>query len=177
MVISELSDEGRASQAKTSGSTAVLADGLEEGEVRNVVDRGENVEDHPWENEPFTPMHEVHGNQERGSFNMAAEVTKQNSDVGGFRSKRNTVVENQEPNKDLGPGPNTKSRKRPRRTRSLQMSSPDAYIREDPPQTHIRNLERSFELNNEMIPEDVSHGCNSKPDNNFYKVDGDRNGD
>ncbi|KAJ0443202.1 hypothetical protein HanIR_Chr16g0818181 [Helianthus annuus] len=170
MVISELSIEGKESPAKTSGSAAAPADGMEEGEIRNDAVGGENAEDHAWGTEPSTPMHEVHGKQEREKLNVAAGMYQHINGDGETWSTRNVEAGNQEPNVDLGPGPNTKSRKRPRRNRSPQDMSPDIEIQEDPSRSHIKNLERSFDLNNEMASVDVCIGEQERPDTCTSKI-------
>ncbi|MFS7928713.1 hypothetical protein Hanom_Chr04g00324011 [Helianthus anomalus] len=152
--IAELSGEGRVSPMKTTESAAAPGGSLEEGEIRSGGNGGQNVEDHPREPEPTSPMHVLHCNQENETINKAAEVTKElgkdfNNEGGRSQVKENMGEKLKVSTDELGQDPQTKSRKRPRRARSPQCLSPEEGIESDPPPTHIRNLERAFDLNNE----------------------------
>ncbi|MFS8000913.1 hypothetical protein Hanom_Chr13g01184151 [Helianthus anomalus] len=104
-------------------------------------------------------MHGLHGNQERETLGnqereKAADIGTKDGEkadeYGGGAQKENfECLSPMETNSVMGLDPGTQSRKRPRRARSPQVWCPEENRGEQPMFSHIRNLERLFDLNKE----------------------------
>ncbi|KAM0005349.1 hypothetical protein Hdeb2414_s0212g00834711 [Helianthus debilis subsp. tardiflorus] len=151
-MIEELSDRFLATPTDTVESVAGQEDDWEDGEFRGGENDGKKSKACHMETQSSESMHAQHANQEDASP-FSAEGKHEalekviNDDIGGTQphtmkagnAQENYVVE---PNIELGQGPGTKSRKRPRRFRSSE-----GELEGDPHMSYVRNLERSFYLN------------------------------
>ncbi|KAF5783555.1 putative RNA recognition motif domain, nucleotide-binding alpha-beta plait domain superfamily [Helianthus annuus] len=175
-VIGELSVERKSSPTKSSESAAAPTGKEKDGENRGGEKVGEETIGQPRDMESSSPMHGVHENNNEDAINMAAgDLNKKHyNDGGGTRGKEQAENISVENINEVGQGPCPKSRKRPRSARSPQCLDPEeeAY-REIPVQTHIRNLERSFDLNDAMNEEEGFAGESNIQVANIHSNGGD----
>ncbi|MFS7933528.1 hypothetical protein Hanom_Chr04g00380891 [Helianthus anomalus] len=122
---------------------------MEEGEIQDGGNGEENTEGRSRETEPVTPLMHVHGDHYEGAINDKEDrLEKEN-----FNGDGGTRIENSENRHygdsvfEMGHGPGTLSRKRPRKARSPEVWDTDMGDKNTNGPSHIRNLERSFDLN------------------------------